>query len=185
VLVVVGVTVAGDQLAGLLGLGRDPTTQTTEPTGTSAGPRTLDATATSFDPQSTDAVKEENEDRAPLAVDGKGDTAWTTEGYNQNLGVLKQGVGLVLDLGSPQAARTLRLTLPPGDGAELTIYGSNDRPDSLEGWGDPIAGPEAAAEQVTFDLDGDRRQYLLIWFTSLPRDGDRFRGGIAEARLTS
>jgi hypothetical protein len=145
----------------------------------------LDATATSFDPQSTDAVKEENEDQAPLAVDGDGDTAWRTEGYNQNLGALKQGVGLVLDLGSPKEAGKLTLTLPPGDGAELTIYGSNERPDSLEGWGDPIEGPQAAAGRVTFDLDGGRHQYVLVWFTSLPLDGDKYRGGIVEARLTS
>ena len=136
-------------------------------------------------PLSTDAVKDENEDRAPLAVDGKQDTAWETEGYNQNLGPFKRGVGLVLDLGSPQAARTLTLTLPPGDGAQLTIYASNDRPDDLEGWGEPLDGPRAAAGRVNFDLDGGPHQYLLVWFTSLPRDGAKFRGGIFEARLTS
>jgi putative peptidoglycan lipid II flippase len=185
VLVVVGVTVAGDQLAGLLGLGRDPTTRTTDSTAPTTGPKTLDATATSFDPLSTDAVKEENEDQAPLAVDGDRETAWRTEGYNQNLGVFKRGVGLVLDLGSSQAAGKLDLRLPPGDGAELTIYGSDSRPDSLDGWGDPIAGPQRVAERVTFDLGDSPHQYLLVWFTSLPRDGDKFRGGIAEARLTS
>jgi serine/threonine-protein kinase len=186
VLVVVGVTVAGDQLASLLGLGRDPTTQTTEPTDTSAGPRTVRfAAATSFDPLSTDAVKAENEDQAALAVDGDRGTAWRTEGYNQNLGAFKQGVGLVLELEGPKAGGRLALTLPPGAGAALTIYGSDSRPDSLEGWGDPLAGPQTADGSVTFDLDGKRYQYLLVWFTSLPRDGDKFRGGIVEARLTS
>jgi len=185
-LVVVGVTVAGDELAGLLGLGRDRTTETTEPPSSTAGSTVVQiAEAHSFDPLSSDSVKEENERQASLAIDDDRSTAWRTEGYNQNLGVFKRGVGLVLDLGSPQAAGKLALTLPPGDGATLTIYGSDDRPDSLEGWGDQLAGPETAAESVTFDLGGDRHQYLLVWFTSLPRDGPRFRGGIVEARLTS
>jgi eukaryotic-like serine/threonine-protein kinase len=186
VLVVVGVTVAGDQLAGLLGLGRDPTTRTTEPPAQTTGPKTLDATATSFDPLSTDAVKEENEDRAPWAVDGNGDTAWTTEGYNQNLGALKQGVGLVLELDASQTGGELTLTLPPGEGTQLTIYGADgERPGSLEGWGDPLVGPQDAAGRVKFDLGDSRYQYLLVWFTSLPLDGDKYRGGIVEARLTS
>jgi hypothetical protein len=186
VLVVVGVTVAGDQLAGLLGLGRDPTTQTTEPTDTTAGPRTVEiAAATSFDPLTSDPDKQENEDQALQAVDGDRETAWRTEGYNQNLGVLKDGVGLVLELDGPQAGGELTLTLPPGDGTELTIYGADDRPDSKEGWGDPIAGPERAGERVTFDLGDNRYRYLLVWFTSLPLDGDKYRGGIVEARLTS
>jgi eukaryotic-like serine/threonine-protein kinase len=187
VLVVVGVTVAGDQLAGLLGLGRDPTTQTTEPPAQTTGPKALDATATSFDPFSTDAVKEENEDQARLAVDGNRGTAWRTEGYNDNLGgAFKQGVGLVLELNGSQTGGELTLTLPPGEGTQLTIYGADgERPGSLEGWGDPLAGPEAAAGRMKFDLGDNRYQYLLVWFTSLPRDGDRFRGGIVEARLTS
>jgi hypothetical protein len=185
VLVVVGVTVAGDQLAGLLGLGRDPTTQTTEPTETTAGSTVVQiAEAHSFDPLTADPVKEENEDQASLAIDGNRDTAWRTEGYNQNLGVLKQGVGLVLDLGSPEAASRLTLTLPPGEGTELTVYGSDDRPDSLDGW-TKLAGPQAAADRVRFDLGDNRHQYLLVWFTSLPNDQGKFRGGIVDVRLTS
>jgi len=186
-LVVVGVTVAGDELAGLLGLGRHPATPTTKPTDTTAGRKPIQvAAATSFDPQSSDSVKQENEEQARLAIDGNRATAWRTEGYNQNLGVLKQGVGLVLDLGSPRTTGRLALTLSPGDGTKVTIYGADERPDTLEGWGPPLAGPQpAAGDSATFDLDGGRHQYLLIWFTSLPRDGDRFRGGIVEARLTS
>jgi eukaryotic-like serine/threonine-protein kinase len=185
-LVVVGVTVAGDELANLLGLGRERATRTTEPPQRTAGSTVVQiAEAHSFDPLSADSVKEENEGQASLAVDGDRNTAWRTEGYNQNLGVLKQGVGLVLDLGTPEATGKLTLTLPPGDGAQLTIYGADDRPDTLEGWGNRLAGPQAAADRVTFDIGGDRHRYLLVWFTSLPRDGGRFRGGIAEARVTS
>jgi Protein kinase domain len=183
-LVVVGVTMLGDDLAGLLG--REPTPQSTEPPATTARstPVTI-AEAHSFDPLTRDPDKQENERRAGLAIDGDRDTVWPTEGYNDNLGPLfKQGVGLVLDLGSPKAAGRLTLTLPPGDGAKLTIYGSDDRPDTLAGW-EELAGPETAGERAAFDLGGGRHQYLLVWFTSLPQEGGKFRGGIAEAHLTS
>ena len=183
-LVVVGVTVAGDDLAGLLG--RDRSTETTQPPNSTAGSTTVRiAEAHSYDPLTQDAEKLENERQASLAIDSDRSTAWRTEGYNQNLGAFKQGVGLVLDLGSPKAASRLDLALPPGDGAELTIYGADNLPDSLEGWGNQLAGPKTAADRVTFQLGDGRHQYLLVWFTSLPSDGGKFRGGIADARLTS
>jgi hypothetical protein len=141
--------------------------------------------ARSFDPESQDPVKEENESQVSLAIDGDRNTAWRTEGYNQNLGVLKQGVGLVLDLGSPKATGRLGLTLLPAGGSELTVYGADELPGTLEGWGSPLAGPRTADDRVTFDLGGGRHRYLLVWFTSLPNDQGKFRGGIAEARLVS
>jgi eukaryotic-like serine/threonine-protein kinase len=182
-LVVVGVTVLGDDLAGLLG--RDRTTGSTEAPGPTAGAKPVQIVqAHSFDPESRDSVKEENETQAPLAIDGDRNTAWHTEGYNQNLGVLKKGVGLVLDLGSPKATGRLNLALLPAGGSDLTIYGSDEVPGTLEGWGNPIAGPKSGDDRVAFDLGG-RHQYLLVWFTSLPNDQGKFRGGIAEARLVS
>ena len=56
---------------------------------------------------------EENADQAPLAVDGKPDTAWTTSTYQQNFGPtgLKDGVGLLLDLGKPQEVGSVDVTL--------------------------------------------------------------------------
>jgi hypothetical protein len=141
--------------------------------------------AQSYDPLTQDPDKQENESQAPLAIDGDRNTAWHTEGYNQNLGVLKQGVGLILDLGSPKPTGRLTLTLLPAGGSELTIYGADEIPNSLEGWGNPLAGPKTADDRVAFDLGGGRHQYLLVWFTSLPNDQGKFRGGIAEARLVS
>jgi eukaryotic-like serine/threonine-protein kinase len=183
-LVVVGVTVLGDDLAGLLG--RDRTTGSTEPPGTTTTARPVQIVeAHSYDPLTQDADKRENEAQVSLAIDGNRDTAWHTEGYNQNLGVLKQGVGLVLDLGSPKATGRLTLTLLPAGGSELSIYGADEIPNTLEGWGDRLAGPKTADDRVAFDLGGGRHQYLLVWFTSLPNDQGKFRGGIAEARLTS
>jgi eukaryotic-like serine/threonine-protein kinase len=183
-LVVFGVMAVGDDIARLLG-GDEPRVSTPGP-DTTAGSRAVPIVeARSFDPLSRDADKQENDSQAPLAIDRNPDTAWRTEGYNDNLGgAFKEGVGLTLDLGSPRTAGELVLTLPTG-GAELTVYGSDDRPGSLQSW-TQLAGPQTAAdERATFELGGERHRYLLVWFTSLPNDDGKFRGGVAEARLTS
>jgi Protein kinase domain len=185
-LVVIGVTLAGDDLARLLG--RDETPGTTDaPKSTAAGSTAVRiAEAHSFDPLSRDTDKQENEQQAPRAIDRDRNTAWRTEGYNSpNLGGLKSGVGLVLDLGSARRASRLNLTLT-GGGADLTVYAADGEiPASVpEGW-QQIDSMRDAAQQVTVDLPEDAHQYYLVWFTSLPSDGGKFRGGIAEARLTS
>jgi hypothetical protein len=179
----VALTVASDSLGDLFG--GDGTPGPTDSTATTAGQTTVQVVqATSFDPLTRDADKQENEDEAPLAIDDDPDTSWETEGYNDNLGPFKQGVGLVLDLGEPKATGRLSLTMPAA-GAELTIYGSDNRPETLEGWQE-LAGPQAAGQRASFDLGGQPHRYLLVWFTSLPQGADgKFRGGISAVTLRS
>jgi len=178
----VALTVASDTIGDLFG--GDGSPGPADSTGTTAGQTAVRVVqASSFDPLTRDADKQENENEAPLAIDDDPSTAWTTEGYNDNLGAFKQGVGLVLDLGEPKATGRLGLTLPAA-GAELTIYGSDNRPESLEGW-EELAGPQTAGEKASFDLGG-RHRYLLVWFTSLPQgEGGKFRGGISAVTLRS
>jgi eukaryotic-like serine/threonine-protein kinase len=183
VLVAVGLTLAKDDLGNLFGDDR--------PSGTSRAPATNPpaervrvAGATSFDPGG-DAG--ENQAMAGLAIDGSRTSGWRTEGYNQNLGDggIKQGVGLVLDLGRPQEVGRMALTLAPTGGSTLAIYGSDDpRPPTLDGW-TSLADAKTAGQRASFDLEG-RHRYLLIWFTSLPRDGEgKYRGGVTNVSLTS
>src|SRR5699024_7225556 len=57
---------------------------------------------TDFDPQGGDQV--ENPDRVPQAFDGDPDTGWTTDRYRGSAefgGLDKDGVGIIVDLGSP------------------------------------------------------------------------------------
>jgi serine/threonine-protein kinase len=184
-LVVVGVTVAGDELAGLLGLGRDRTTETTEPPGTTAGSTAIEvSTAAPYDPPRGDG--RENDAAAGNAIDGRPDTSWTTEGYSRaDLGGLKDGVGLVLDLGSAERARQLDLTLTSA-GADFTLYAADDAipPRIEDGW-EEVGSEQDAAQEVTVELPGDAHQYYLIWFTDLPPDGAKFRAGIVEASVKS
>jgi hypothetical protein len=175
-----------DQLAGLLGLGRDPTTQTTEPTETSAGSTAIRiSVAQPYDPPRGDGT--ENDEAAGNAIDRRQDTSWTTEGYKSaRFGQLKDGVGLVLDLGSARRPRQLDLSLISG-GADFTLYAADGDaipPGLQEGW-QKVGGQPDAPEDVTVDLSGDAHRYYLVWFTNLPPDGSRFRAGIREASFKS
>ena len=69
------------------------------------------AGARDFDPQGED--KTENPDEVRLAYDGDPATRWRTVQYfgNPKLGNIKRGVGLVLDLETPQPVRSVHLTL--------------------------------------------------------------------------
>jgi predicted Ser/Thr protein kinase len=188
-LVVLGVTMAGDDLARLLGSGDRPRgTDATTP-GTTAGSRPVPIVeAHSFDPLSTDSDKLENESQAPRAIDGDPSTAWRTEGYSRaDLGGLKRGVGLILDLGSAKRASQLDLTLTTA-GADFTLYAADGAiPSSIEnGWQKVGNSQQGAAQEVTVKLPGDAHQFYLIWFTNLPADGaNKFRAGVTEASFTS
>ena len=187
ILVAVGLTLAKDDLGSLFG--------PDQPSGTSRGGTDSSSpevkvkveNATSFDPDGDDRV--ENPASTSLAIDDDPTRGWRTAGYNQNLGRqrggIKDGVGLVLDLGRSREVGKLTLTLDPAGDSELTIYGADDsRPSTLEGWTE-LAGPKTGQDQVTFNLEG-RHHYLLIWFTSLPQDDDgKYRGGVANVTLTS
>ena len=183
ILVAVGLTLAKDDLGNLFGDGQTP--KTSRSNATTNPPKKVQVeSATSFDPDGDD--HQENQASAPLAIDGDRTTGWRTQGYNQNFGPggIKDGVGLVLDLGRSQEVGKLTLALAPTGRSTLTIYGSDDRPPTLEGW-NQLADAETGEGQASFKLEG-RHHYLLIWFTSLPQDDDgRFRGGVANVTLTS
>jgi serine/threonine protein kinase len=181
-LVAVGLTLAKDDLGNLFGPDRPTGTSRTPGTSAPSTPVKV-ANAFSFDPQ---ADGQENDDLARRAIDTDQTSRWQTEGYNQNLGPggIKQGVGLVLDLGRPQEVAKLTLTLDPTGGSAVTIYGSDDRPPTLAGWTE-LGDLKTAEDKATFDLKGSHR-YLLIWFSSLPRDGEgKYRGGVTNVSLTS
>jgi hypothetical protein len=184
VLVAVGLTLAKDDLGNLFGEDR--------PGGTGRSPATSAPTtrikvanASSFDPNGDDG--RENDDMANLAIDTDQTSRWQTEGYRQNFGPsgIKPGVGLVLDLGRPQEVGRMSLALDPTGGSQVTIYGADDRAPSLEGWRPLTGGPQTVTERKSFSLKGSHR-YLMIWFSSLPQDGEgKYRGGVTNVSLTS
>ena len=127
---------------------------------------------------------EENGDLAPLAVDGKPRTAWQTLTYygNPELGGLKEGVGLVVDLGGPEEVSSVEVTLQ-GRPTTLEILAAPEGsgPPAAVGPLSRVASAENAGGRTVLDLaDPVSTQYLVVWLTSLPPVDGGFRGKVAE-----
>lgn len=136
-----------------------------------------------FDPQGADG--EENPDQVDNVVDGDPATGWRTSTYfNQaQLGGLKDGVGLVVDLGSPREITSMRIALA-GEGTDLTVLAStaaSDLPNSTEGLRRITSIEDAGADvTVTFPDDVIARQ-VVVWLQRLPQIGsNEYRGEIRE-----
>jgi hypothetical protein len=118
------------------------------------------------------------------AHDGDPSTAWETERYDSAaFGGLKEGVGLLVDLGAPTAVGRVEVALTrPGVTAELRTA--------------PQPAPDAASYRVLAGAraDGDRlalvppegttERYLLVWLTSLAPDDGRFSAGVTDLAVT-
>lgn len=131
--------------------------------------------ASSFDPQGDG---EEKSELAPLAVDGKPETAWETEGYNSaDFGRLKPGVGLILDLGSRAQVRSVSVDLAGHAGASFAVRVTDDPGGEYRTLG-TVSGAEPTAEVRS--PDSARGRYVVLWFTSLPPDGGKYRAYVSE-----
>jgi hypothetical protein len=128
----------------------------------------------------------EHPETIPLVLDGDASTAWTTEGYSTaQLGGLKTGVGLVLDLGEMESVGSIRIVtdLP---GWRFQLLGSADG----KSFSDPIA---SASGETTFRADAQtevafeprRLRYLQIWAVELAPEDGGFRASIAEVVVLS
>ena len=124
------------------------------------------------------------------AFDGNPDTTWQTQRYNSaNLGGLKPGVGMWVDLGEPSTVARIDLALQP-EGAELAVYAATDAPpgDVDSGWepgdwGTRVAEASSAATAESFELDEVEARYVLLWFTSLPPDGGGHRVHVSDITI--
>lgn len=138
--------------------------------------------AVGFDPLGDDKV--ENPDLAPLAIDGKSSTDWHTTSYNSaDLGRLKEGVGLLLDMGKPTEIADVVVSLPevPGANIQLKVGDAADL-GSLK----TVAKAENASGTVTLTPDkATSGQYVLIWFTRLPLFEGKYRGTIYDVTVHS
>jgi hypothetical protein len=95
---------------------------------------------------------------------------WVTQWYaTANFGALKQGTGLLLDMGRPVTIAAVRLTLGsyPGTSLELRL-GRSPEFGAL-----PVAASASNAGTVlSLSLKAPvRARYVLLWFTKLPPDG--------------
>ena len=146
-----------------------------------AGAAIAIAGAEVFDPQG-DGDPDHPED-VPLAFDGDAATAWSTYEYRGSpaFGNLKDGVGLLLDLGSAQdlAAVTITTTAP---GATVEVRTGDAAAEELDGF-TSVAGAELGQEtELAFD-EPVSAQYVLVWITALVPSEGGFSAGIAEVSV--
>ncbi|MEV0582512.1 protein kinase family protein [Nonomuraea sp. NPDC050310] len=140
------------------------------------------AGADGFDPLGDD--RSEHPEMAANAIDGKPSTFWQTTYYNSaELGRLKEGVGLLVDLGKKTGVGQVEVTLgqTPGATVELRV-GDSASLESLK----PVATQKNVSGKITLTpAQSASGQYVLIWFTRLPAEEGRFRGTIYDVVVHS
>ncbi|MEU7000355.1 protein kinase family protein [Nonomuraea sp. NPDC046570] len=155
---------------------------TVKPTRTAEPQVVKPSSATGFDPLGDDQA--EHPELGEDAIDGKPSTFWHTTFYNSaELGKLKDGVGLLVDMGKPVQVANVAVTLSsnPGSTVELRV---GDAPElsALK----TVARQKNVSGKVTLTPpEAASGQYVLIWFTRLPADEGRFRGTIYDVVVYS
>ena len=144
-----------------------------------------------FDPQGADDQRE-NPDEVRLAYDGNPQTRWRTVAYlgSPKLGNLKRGVGLVLDLGSPQPVGSVAVTLS-GTGTNLDLRvpasdpaGATRAPLGSDRDWRVVAKQNGAGRSVTLTPEQPvTSRFVLVYLTSLPKEGGRYRGAVNEVEV--
>jgi hypothetical protein len=124
-------------------------------------------------PGSADGFNETSAN-ASMAIDNNRATAWDTQWYRGNpvFGGLKQGSGLILDMGKPVTLTSVDVQFGAIPGADVQIMlGNTARPQSqatVSSFSTVATATNVAGEhlfQVTSKASG---RYVLIWFTKLP-----------------
>lgn len=154
----------------------------------SSQPQALSVAAISdFDPQGD---SEENPDQAANAIDGDPSTTWSTVTYynRPDLGGLKDGVGLLLDLGEDQQVGQVTVRFATGP-TSFEVYaapeGTTQPPGDVSGL-DLVGGRDDAPERATVELDPPpTTRFLVVWLTNLPSAPGGYRGEIAEINVRS
>ncbi len=135
------------------------------------------ASATGFDPQGDGA---ENNSQAALAIDGNSATSWKSSHYNSAaFGNLKKGLGLLITLKAPAPVSKVSVTV---DGQGGTVEIRTATGSTLDGSQVVATGPAGTLEKT---LDpAPTTQYLIVWFTQLPRVDGQFRAQVAEVSVS-
>lgn len=155
-----------------------------------AGPLQVAGVRT-FDPQG-DPPNDENNGQAKLAVDGDPKTRWKTVRYigDPKLGGLKRGVGLIVDLGKPVAVSQVAVRLS-GSGTNLDIrVPKSDTatvtkpPTKADSQWRTVGKQAKAGSSATVTLEKPvTTRFVLVYLTSLPKEGSGYRGGIYEVEV--
>ncbi|MFI6604357.1 protein kinase family protein [Nonomuraea sp. NPDC050536] len=183
-LVIAAVGVGAWTVGRSLGSPGTPSAQQSPSTSTSvsAPPQVVKpAKASGFDPLGDGDEKSEIAD---LTIDGKPSTFWKTDAYNSaELGNLKPGVGLLLDMGKSVQVSDVVATLGGASGGAVELK-VGDRPE-LNALKTVATNKDASGKITLTPSQPASGQYVLIWFTRLPADAGKFHGTIYEVVVHS
>ncbi|MFE1234683.1 protein kinase family protein [Streptomyces sp. NPDC058745] len=120
------------------------------------------------------------------AYDGDPSSFWNTDGYySADFGRLKEGVGLVLDLGKAQQIGSVDVSFVGDTSVELRTAPADAtaEPNSPGAFATQAKGSGGKvtlkpAKPVT-------TRYVLVWLTKLPASDGTFRGKITDIKITS
>ena len=143
--------------------------------------------ATDFDPETDGGNGEEHPERVDAVFDGDPSTSWVTMSYRSrpDLGGLKPGVGVILDLGEEKTVTAAELTLTGGPtGIELRVpTGAEPSMRTQADW-KVVGADDSADATVTIPLtEPVQTRYLMVYFTMLPQVGDSYIGELNEVVL--
>ncbi|MDN3294050.1 protein kinase family protein [Streptomyces ficellus] len=138
-----------------------------------------------FDPLGTDGQEKPWE--IGNAYDDDPSTYWPTDGYRgANLGNLKPGVGIVLDLGKAQPVGAVEVSFLGETSVELRTASADATaaPTSLQGFTEAATG--SGTEVALKPGKPVTTRYVLVWLTNLPSGNDGyFRGRITNVKVTT
>ncbi len=148
--------------------------------GASAAPGPIAiASASAYDPEGDG---EENDEDTPKIIDGDPETGWFSENYRSDaFGGLKEGLGIVLDLGEEKTPTSVELVVPVPVDLEVYVGPKAGREDATK-----VGEVDGAEGTVTIEVkEPVAGQFVTIWFTQLTADdrGKR-RAWLNEAVVT-
>ncbi|MEO6711804.1 MAG: protein kinase, partial [Mycobacteriales bacterium] len=138
--------------------------------------------ARDFDPQGR--PRTESPEDVPLAYDGNAATSWETDRYRTAaFGNLKEGVGLVFDLGQPVTVDEVLVQFAD-PGASVEVRGGDRPGDTAEDF-QALAAATGVGDQATLrPSPGTVHRYWLVWITRLPEVPGGFKARVAEVAFT-
>ncbi|MBN3929303.1 serine/threonine protein kinase [Streptomyces verrucosisporus] len=141
--------------------------------------------AKDFDPFGGDPT--ENSDQVGNAIDGDAGTFWQSMYYNSaKFGNLKDGVGLVLDLGESRQISTVKVGFRGSTSVDFLAADEDtaQMPGSLNGFSKVSSGSGTEVELRA--KKPIRTRYVLVWLTELPlTEEGNYRGRITEVEVLS
>ncbi|MGC4934440.1 murein biosynthesis integral membrane protein MurJ [Gordonia sp. DT30] len=122
-------------------------------------------------------------DQARSVINGAG-PGWRSDNYRTAaFGNLKQGLGLMVDLGSAQAAKTVTITTTtPGFGVSLRSASS---PDATLAQTTELTSGTVNQPTTTLTIPNPQpSRYLLVWITSLPGSAGNYQVQVSKIAMT-